>query len=96
MHCKFHRRQFLRRSAAAASGVAAASLWPSARCTVRAASLPAAPTSPVAIERCDSYDSQPLFAKLKRALDAIGGIKPLVSGKTVLTRSNLRPSLLRQ
>ena len=43
----------------------------------------------MAIARCTAYDPQPLFAKLTEALDAIGGIQQLVSGKTVAIKLNL-------
>jgi uncharacterized protein (DUF362 family) len=48
-----------------------------------------APTSPVAIQRCESYEPQLLRGKLDEALDSIGGIKKLVSGKTVTVKINV-------
>ncbi len=87
--CQLDRREFLRHTVAAATGAAATSLWPGLQRPAHAMPLSAAPTSPVAIQRCVSYESQPLFAKLTAALDAIGGIKRLVSGKTVSIKLNL-------
>jgi len=48
-----------------------------------------APTSPVAIQRCESYDPKAFRAVLERALDLIGGIKPLVQNKTVTIKINM-------
>lgn len=48
-----------------------------------------APSAPVAIQRCRSYDPKLLTAKLTTALDLIGGIEPLVRGKTVTVKLNL-------
>ena len=48
-----------------------------------------APSSPVAIERCESYEPQVVRAKLDAALDSIGGIKKLVNGKTVTIKINV-------
>jgi len=48
-----------------------------------------APTSPVAMQRCRSYEPEPLRRKLDEALDQIGGIGKLVGGKTVTIKLNL-------
>ncbi|MHC4181309.1 MAG: DUF362 domain-containing protein [Planctomycetota bacterium] len=48
-----------------------------------------APSSPVAIQRCESYQPQPLRRRLDAALDLIGGITKLVRGKTVTIKLNL-------
>ena len=48
-----------------------------------------APSSPVAIQRCESYEPQPLRRRLDTALDLIGGIAKLVRGKTVTIKLNL-------
>ena len=82
------RREFLcSRQPPGRAGAARAGA-PLARGAARAR-LPAAPTSPVAIERCTSYDPQPLGQILRQALDLIGGIQPLVAGKTVTIKLNL-------
>jgi len=48
-----------------------------------------APTSPVAIQRCASYEPQGLRRTLGEALKLIGGLGTLVSGKTVTVKMNL-------
>jgi uncharacterized protein (DUF362 family) len=47
-----------------------------------------APTAPVAVARCNSYDSQ-LTPTLARMFDQIGGLSRLVKGKTVAIKVNL-------
>jgi uncharacterized protein (DUF362 family) len=52
--------------------------------------LPATlPAAPVAIERCRSYDPALLRQKLDAALNLIGGLKKLVSNKTVSIKINV-------
>lgn len=48
-----------------------------------------APSAPVAIRRCESYEPQPLRRTLDTALDLIGGIGKLVAGKTITIKLNL-------
>jgi uncharacterized protein (DUF362 family) len=48
-----------------------------------------APSSPVAIQRCESFEPQLLRRRMDAAFDLIGGLKPLVSGKTVTIKLNL-------
>jgi uncharacterized protein (DUF362 family) len=48
-----------------------------------------APTLPVAIQKCDSYDPKTFRAALEKALDQIGGIKPPVQNKTVTIKINM-------
>ena len=48
-----------------------------------------APTSPVAIERCSSYEPQVLRTALDQAFDHMGGLKKLVENKTVTIKLNL-------
>lgn len=50
---------------------------------------PSAPSSPVAIQRCESFAPQLFRKRLDAALDLIGGIGPLVRGKTVTIKINL-------
>ena len=82
------RREFVRNSTA--MGLFAASG------TVRAVAAPAesgarksAPSLPVAIQRCGSYQPASLIAKVSSALDLIGGIERLVRDKTVTIKLNL-------
>jgi len=48
-----------------------------------------APTSPVAIQRCESFEPQVFRKKLDATLDLLGGIGSLVRGKTVTIKINL-------
>ncbi|MFZ5828741.1 MAG: DUF362 domain-containing protein [Planctomycetota bacterium] len=48
-----------------------------------------APSLPVAIEKCPSYDPALVRGKLDAALDLIGGIQDLVRDKTVTVKVNL-------
>ena len=48
-----------------------------------------APSSPVAIRRCESYEPQLVRERLDAALDSVGGIDKLVRGKTVTVKLNL-------
>lgn len=48
-----------------------------------------APRSPVAIQRCPTYEPQAVRSRLDRALELIGGIKKLVNGKTVTVKINV-------
>ncbi|MCS7237720.1 MAG: DUF362 domain-containing protein [Thermoguttaceae bacterium] len=48
-----------------------------------------APTSPVAIRRCRSYDPQEVYRELSAAIDAVGGLRDLVAGKTVVVKVNM-------
>src|SRR4051794_13125910 len=53
---------------------------------------PKNPTSPVAIERCGTYDVPLLVKQLDTMFGRLGGIKKLVSGKTVVVKVNLTGS----
>jgi len=68
------------RSAPAAEGTAKPSLVDRSR---------QAPTAPVAIQRCASYEPQSLRRTLDEAFRLIGGIAGLVNGKTVTIKMNL-------
>ena len=48
-----------------------------------------APSQPVSIQRCESFQPQVLREKLAAALDQIGGSGPLVRNKTVTIKINL-------
>ena len=89
------RREWLARSAAAA-GLLALGDWPA---ILRAEEAPpppnrpnrakSAPSLPVAIQRCESYEPTLVRQRLDAALDAIGGIGRLVNGKTVTVKVNM-------
>ena len=48
-----------------------------------------APTSPVSIQRCESYEPQLVRARLNTAIDHIGGLGKLVANKTVTIKINV-------
>lgn len=89
------RRGFIARSAGV-MGWCALGGWGS---LLRAADVPppghrpdrmsSAPSLPVSIQRCQSYDPGLVSQKLNRALDDIGGIRKLVQGKTVTMKINM-------
>lgn len=76
------RRAFLR--------VAGASmLAPIVAPSVRAGFVRSAPSSPVGIARCRRYDPGAVLAELEGLMDRLGGLRPLVEGKTVAVKVNL-------
>ena len=83
------RRQVLQRGAAAMGLATTASTLPLALSRIAQADTPSAPSSPVAIGRCESYEPRLLMPQLTQALDRIGGIDRLVRGKTVTIKLNL-------
>jgi len=80
------RGTFSRRDLLAVSGLAAGAL-----AVKRAAADVAVPTSPVSVAKVVSYDLD-LVAQLEQMFDQIGGIGPLVRGKTVAMKVNLTGS----
>ncbi len=48
-----------------------------------------APSSPVAIARCRSYDFAPIKSTLSGMFDQLGGIGPLVRGKSICVKVNI-------
>ena len=85
MHPEFTRREMLRRMGTAA--VAAGACWAGSPLLGSAA-----PTAPVAIGSCKTYNRAELLATLNRMFDQLGGLKKLVSGKTVAIKINLTGS----
>jgi uncharacterized protein (DUF362 family) len=77
------RRQFLR----SASTVGAALVLPNFPMPLRADRR--APTSPVSIARCPSYNADVLLRQLGTMMDQLGGLQELVAGKTVAVKVNL-------
>ncbi len=59
--------------------------------TAAAVPLKAAPTTPVAVARCASYDED-IASILRTMFDQIGGLEKLVGGKTVTIKLNLTGS----
>ena len=89
------RREMLIRGLSAA-GLMAAGHWPLAlgeEPLAAALRLPdrskEAPSAPVAIQRCESYEPKLVRQRLDAALDLIGGVKSLVQNKTVTIKLNL-------
>ena len=86
------RRQFLAAGLATAGAVATSRVSlgqsPQAAYYPKVKAGPA-PTSPVAIQRATSYDPAVLREKLDKAFDLIGGLKRLVSNKTVSIKINV-------
>jgi len=82
--CSWTRRQWLPTAAGAAAAVTA---------TARgAAAATPAPAAPVAIARCESYRTGALKPQLETLFDQLGGLAPLVKGKTVTIKLNLTGS----
>jgi uncharacterized protein (DUF362 family) len=90
MSAKPTRRAFLASGLAVAAAGAASGADPSPR---KPPSVPdrsaSAPSLPVAIARCRSYEPQSLRARLDEALALVGDLRGLVGGKTVTIKLNL-------
>jgi len=86
------RRQFLQGAAVALAGSKLPLAW-SAEPGLQVPPLPDrsknAPTVPVSIQRCESYEPSLVRRKLDEAIKLIGGIDKLVRGKTVTVKLNL-------
>lgn len=78
------RRRFLQ---AAGATMLAPMVAPSLRAGT--APAPAPPSSPVGIARCRKYDPGAVLAELEGLMDKLGGLRPLVEGKTVAVKVNL-------
>lgn len=77
------RREFLQLAGASL-------LIPTIGGSTRAASAaPARPLAPVGIARCKAYDPEVVLRELEGLMDRIGGLRPLVAGKTVAVKVNL-------
>lgn len=81
MPCNYSRRQWLRNSAAVAAGAYFAG--------PKFARAAEAPTAPVAVARCRTYNSAELVPTLQKMFDQIGGLGRLVKNKTVAMKINL-------
>ena len=88
---KINRRELLSRTFTAAT--VAATQSPFFGCASKPSEKPQATataiTSPVAIQRCTSYDPLTFRQALDAAFDSIGGVGDLVRGKTVTIKVNL-------
>src|SRR5450756_1451994 len=81
MQCRHTRRQWLSTTASALSGA-----WLAGGPLARAAE---APTAPVAVSRCKTYNPSELLPALATMFDQLGGLGRLVKGKTVAMKINL-------
>ena len=89
MNRRITRRQALRCGAAAVGWTSAQALLPPfAAHDVQAATTPA-PSLPVAIGRCASYEPNVIFAKLKETVALLGGMDRFARDKTVTVKLNL-------
>ena len=89
MPCRYTRRELLRRGAAVLGVAATGSAERALAMLAPRPTSSSAPSLPVAIQRCPSYDRTLLSAKLQQAFDLIGGISQLARGKTVVMKMNL-------
>lgn len=80
------RREFLQQSGVVAATAAAFGL------TSPASGRAGAPTAPVALGRCNTYALPQVTEQMHRLFDRLGGIRPLVAGKTVAVKVNLTGS----
>lgn len=78
------RRELLTQAALVGAGAVLPALSASAR--------RAAPAAAVALARCEDYELLPLVGRLGGLVDRIGGLRRLVSGKTVVVKLNLTGS----
>jgi len=88
MGCKMNRREMLA-GAIGAAGLLGAGLAPRRSAAAMADRSADAPTAPVAILRCESFDARLLRERMDKAFELIGGIGPLVRNKTVTIKVNL-------
>ena len=91
---RFRRRDFLRVAAAGTAGgwtglLGRDSFGGSFTPLRRQNLADKAPSAPVAIRRCQSYDPQEVYRELSAAIDAVGGLRDLVAGKTVVVKVNM-------
>ena len=93
MSCPMNRRTWLARSLGTAAALAGAGRVGFATAAPALPKLPdrsaEAPSAPVGIQRCESFEPQLLRRKFDALLDSIGGIKKLVENKTVTIKINL-------
>ncbi len=92
MRTDFNRRQFLSSSLGTAGLLMSGGLAMAADAPVVAEPADRskdAPTAPVSIQRCESYEPQVVRARLNAAIDQVGGIGKLVNNKTVTIKINV-------
>jgi len=85
MHSNYTRRELLK-SASVLGGACLAGA------AFTRANTVAAPTAPVSVAKCQSYDPKEVLPVMARMFDQLGGIGKLVKGKTVAIKFNLTGS----
>lgn len=83
------RREFLQQASALAASTALLGFGSEVAWGQKAVS---APTAPVALARCETYDLAQVTERLSTLLDQTGGLKKLIAGKTVAVKVNLTGS----
>ena len=83
MNHNFDRRQFLKGAAAVVGASTLGLYWPG-RLFAKDA-----PTSPVSIGLCKTYEKDAVLKQLDTMMDQLGGLKKLVAGKTVAVKVNM-------
>jgi uncharacterized protein (DUF362 family) len=81
MHAKFTRRDWLKTASAFGGACLAGAPFASAATT--------APTAPVSLAKCTTYDPKELLPLMAKMCDQIGGLGKIVKGKTVAIKINL-------
>jgi uncharacterized protein (DUF362 family) len=79
MQGNYTRRGWLLKTISGAAGV----------CVAGPAAVRAAPTAPVAVGKCRSYEATELLPALAKVFDQLGGLGRIVKGKTVAVKINL-------
>jgi uncharacterized protein (DUF362 family) len=82
MHSSFTRREWLKSASVLGGACLAGAPF------TRAAAAPA-PTAPVSVAKCLTYDPKELLPVMAKMFDQLGGIGKLVKGKTVAIKINL-------
>jgi uncharacterized protein (DUF362 family) len=83
------RRSQTRREWLAGTATALSGMYLSRSILGEAAAAPGAPTAPVAVARCRTYDASELLPVMSNLFDQVGGVGRLVKGKTVGVKINL-------
>src|ERR1041385_8203240 len=82
------RRELLQRMGLVAAGT----MFPGLLVDAQTQGKASAPTSPVALARCDTYDVAKVTEQINKMMDQLGGLRSLVAGKTVGIKVNLTGS----
>ena len=85
MHSNYSRRELLKSASVLGGACLAGAAFTPARAAL-------APTAPVSVAKCQTYDPKELLPVMARMFDQLGGIGKLVKGKTVAIKFNLTGS----